>query len=65
MALDNTLVIEDVKLMCGAEASGWSPLLLFIPLRLGLTDINSLYFNDLKVKAIIFKGANGAIVFFA
>lgn len=30
-------------------ASSWSPLLLIIPLRLGLTDINSLYFNSLKV----------------
>lgn len=30
-------------------ASSWSPLLLIIPLRLGLTDINSLYFNSLKL----------------
>lgn len=28
---------------------GWRPLLLVIPLRLGLTEINSTYFNAVKV----------------
>ena len=34
----------------------WSPLLLFIPPRLGLTDINPLYFPDLKAR---FKKSDG------
>ena len=33
-----------------AEGGGnWKPLLLIIPLRLGLTDINPIYFEALKV----------------
>ena len=33
-----------------AEVGGnWKPLLLIIPLRLGLTDINPIYFEALKV----------------
>ncbi|GAB1608995.1 Hypothetical predicted protein [Argonauta hians] len=31
------------------QQPAWSPLLLIIPLRLGLTDINPLYFNSLKM----------------
>lgn len=30
----------------------WQPLLLIVPLRLGLTDINPIYFEALKVKRI-------------
>ena len=50
VALDNTIVIDDAK---GAAANSdkklWRPLLLVVPLRLGLTDINPIYFADLKV----------------
>ena len=71
VALDNTVIIEDIKLASksgtannsssnnkkqdggdDSESNGkedWRPLLLFIPLRLGLTDINELYIPDLKV----------------
>ncbi|KAK3093883.1 hypothetical protein FSP39_021420 [Pinctada imbricata] len=31
------------------DVTKWKPLLLFIPLRLGLTDINSVYFESLKI----------------
>ena len=38
------VVIDQVKL-----EKPWKPLLLFIPLRLGIYDINPLYFSDVKV----------------
>ncbi len=59
VALDNMIVINDIKR--GSSSSGdtgesegsvgkWTkPLLLFIPLRLGLTELNPIYFTDLKV----------------
>jgi len=31
------------------DLDAWKPLLLIIPLRLGLTDINPVYFDSLKV----------------
>ncbi|XP_033097404.1 cysteine protease ATG4B-like isoform X2 [Anneissia japonica] len=77
VALDNTVVIEDIKTLCisndvtstpspkGKSKSGkkkgsacsssqmkskkkWKPLVLFIPLRLGLNEINSVYVKALK-----------------
>ena len=33
---------------------GWRPLLLFIPLRLGLSEMNSVYNEPFKVGTIIF-----------
>ncbi|XP_014487949.1 PREDICTED: cysteine protease ATG4B [Dinoponera quadriceps] len=63
VALDNTLVINDILRQCNveggvtAEADGetplkapsqWKPLLLLIPLRLGLSEINPVYINGLK-----------------
>ncbi|RWS07186.1 cysteine peptidase 2 family C54 protein-like protein [Dinothrombium tinctorium] len=59
VALDNVVIINDIKQLCKAEQrnyqrssstnENWKSLLLFIPLRLGLTKINPLYFNSLKV----------------
>ncbi|XP_029789351.1 cysteine protease ATG4B isoform X2 [Suricata suricatta] len=77
IAMDNTVVMEDVRRLCrdglpcagaaalpadpsrhcngfpaGAELSNrpapWRPLVLLIPLRLGLTDINEAYVETLK-----------------
>ncbi|XP_076279862.1 cysteine protease ATG4B-like isoform X1 [Lasioglossum baleicum] len=63
VALDNTLIVNDVLRQCRveggttAEADGnvplkapsqWKPLLLLIPLRLGLSEINPIYINGLK-----------------
>ena len=47
VALDNLVVIDQVK----AEVEPWKPLLLFVPLRLGICDINPLYFPDVKVNS--------------
>ena len=51
VALDNTIVIDDAKDAAAAvpDKKQWRPLLLVVPLRLGLTDINPIYFADLKV----------------
>ncbi|XP_018367548.1 PREDICTED: cysteine protease ATG4B isoform X2 [Trachymyrmex cornetzi] len=63
VALDNTLIVNDILRQCRveggvtAEADGeiplrapsqWKPLLLLIPLRLGLSEINPVYINGLK-----------------
>ena len=42
----STLAVEATEL--NSSADYWRPLVLFIPLRLGLTDINPLYFRSLK-----------------
>ena len=56
VALDNTIVIDDAKeAAASAERREWRPLLLVVPLRLGLTDINPMYFPDLKVRARVFQ----------
>lgn len=44
---------------CGASTA-WSPLLLFVPLRLGLSDINPIYVPGLK-KCFTFKQSLGLI----
>ena len=53
VALDNTIVIDDAKEAAAADPDKrqWRPLLLVVPLRLGLTDINPIYFADLKVRS--------------
>lgn len=59
VALDNTLIVNDILRQCKVEGgttvevddeeqSQWKPLLLLIPLRLGLNEINSVYINGLK-----------------
>ena len=51
VALDNTIVIDDAKeAAANSDKKQWRPLLLVVPLRLGLTDINPIYFADLKVR---------------
>ncbi|CAI9741607.1 Hypothetical predicted protein [Octopus vulgaris] len=49
--LESKSISDSSPLTAGSslKESSWSPLLLIIPLRLGLTDINSLYFNSLKM----------------
>lgn len=63
VALDNTLIVNDILRQCKVEggttveadggeplkiSSQWKPLLLLIPLRLGLSEINPVYINGLK-----------------
>jgi len=54
VAMDNTLVISEVKETCIQPStveggpSSWQPLLLFVSLRLGLSDINPVYIPGLK-----------------
>ena len=36
-----------------SEPNGWKPLLLIVPLRLGLTEINPVYTEGLKVSYIL------------
>ena len=54
VAMDNALIISEVKQSCllrlegTQEPPGWRPLLLFISLRLGLSDINPVYKSGLK-----------------
>jgi len=54
VAMDNTLVINEVRESCQVpaktegEENSWKPLLLFISLRLGLSDINPVYIPGLK-----------------
>lgn len=57
VAMDNTLIISEVKQSCLVETANseldqrqytWKPLLLFISLRLGLSEINPVYKTGLK-----------------
>lgn len=59
VSMDNTVVIEDIKKLCvRADASDlqlqsqgpldWRPLLLVIPLRMGINSINPVYIQALK-----------------
>lgn len=49
VAMDNTLVISDVIKDAVKPGSGnWQPLLLFIPLRLGISEMNPTYCEQLK-----------------
>ncbi|XP_012275212.1 cysteine protease ATG4B isoform X2 [Orussus abietinus] len=63
VALDNMLIVNDVLKECRVEGgmtaeldgdeplkvpSEWKPLLLLVPLRLGLSEINTVYINGLK-----------------
>lgn len=52
IAMDNMVVIDEIKASArsGSETCLWNPLILVIPLRLGLTEVNPVYFQDLKVK---------------
>ncbi|XP_065347077.1 cysteine protease ATG4B [Cloeon dipterum] len=59
VALDNTLVIGDLKRLC-LKQNKWSPLLLFLPLRLGLSEINPIYAESIK-KCFSFPQSLGVI----
>ncbi|XP_066583131.1 cysteine protease ATG4B isoform X2 [Prorops nasuta] len=63
VALDNTVIVNDILRQCRVDSattvevdgevplktpSQWKPLLLLIPLRLGLSEINPVYINGLK-----------------
>ncbi|CAG0896395.1 unnamed protein product [Cyprideis torosa] len=48
VAMDNTLVITEAILSSLDEHSKWRPLLLCIPLRLGLSEMNPIYVPALK-----------------
>nr|CAD7461998.1 unnamed protein product [Timema tahoe] len=81
VALDNTVVINEIKQLCrfkvlsvnpsslhyrgeGLDLLGssgeWKPLLLIVPLRLGLSDINPVYVQGLKT-CFTFKQSLGVI----
>jgi len=47
VAMDNLVVIDQIK------CSPWLPTLVFIPLRLGISSINPVYFDDLKVWTLL------------
>ena len=48
VAMNNVLIISEV-LSSSASNGPWRPLLLFVPVRLGINDINPTYFSSLKV----------------
>ena len=47
VAMNNALVISEA---ISISSRPWQPLLLFIPVRLGINEINPTYFDSLKVK---------------
>ncbi|CAK1549735.1 unnamed protein product [Leptosia nina] len=61
VALDNTVVKEDILQQCSVNSdrgdnntddvhiTDWMPLLLIVPLRLGLSEINPVYIDGLKI----------------
>ncbi|XP_073790768.1 cysteine protease ATG4A isoform X1 [Danio rerio] len=56
VSMDNTVVIEDIKKLCvradlqlqSQQPLDWRPLLLVIPLRMGINSINPVYIQALK-----------------
>ncbi|XP_053693959.1 cysteine protease ATG4B [Sabethes cyaneus] len=62
VALDNTLATEEVLELCMDKNDGerWKPLLLIIPLRLGLSEVNPIYIEGLK-KCFELSGSCGMI----
>ncbi|CAG9862759.1 unnamed protein product [Phyllotreta striolata] len=69
VALDNTVVVSDIIELCltknkldGANLTktDWKPLLLIVPLRLGLTEINPIYISGIQ-KCFQFKQSLGVI----
>ncbi|XP_046402193.1 cysteine protease ATG4B [Ischnura elegans] len=63
VAMDNTVIIGNIKRECfrgGVERGAWRPLLLVVPLRLGLSEINPVYVHGLKV-CFTFKQSLGVI----
>ncbi|XP_058453079.1 cysteine protease ATG4B [Malaya genurostris] len=50
VALDNTLATDEIMELCvdKSDLPSWKPLLLIIPLRLGLSEVNPIYIEGLK-----------------
>lgn len=49
VALDNTLATDEILELCTTkDPESWKPLLLIIPLRLGLSEVNPIYIGGLK-----------------
>ncbi|KAK3853654.1 hypothetical protein Pcinc_039814 [Petrolisthes cinctipes] len=49
VAMDNIIIIDEIRCSCQGEGDRtWRPLLLFVPLRLGLAEINPVYVPGLK-----------------
>lgn len=49
VAMDNIVIMDEIRCSCQTEGDRtWRPLLLFIPLRLGLAEMNPLYFSGIK-----------------
>ncbi|CAF5210829.1 unnamed protein product, partial [Rotaria magnacalcarata] len=59
--MDNTLVLDEIRKLCqnhskvrkttknpNDKPEGWKPLIIIIPLRLGLTNVNTEYIDQLK-----------------
>ncbi|CAF1100518.1 unnamed protein product [Adineta ricciae] len=62
VAMDNTLVLDEIRKLCQPNVKGrksskksndnpqtWKPLVIIIPLRLGLSDVNTEYIDQLKL----------------
>ncbi|XP_055308063.1 cysteine protease ATG4B-like isoform X4 [Sitodiplosis mosellana] len=60
VALDNCVVIEEIRKLCEKDDNTWVPLLLIIPLRLGLSEVNPIYIDRLK-KSFEIPGTCGLI----
>ncbi|KAG4074005.1 hypothetical protein HA402_014210 [Bradysia odoriphaga] len=48
VAMDNVVVTDEIINLCQDNQDSWKPLLLIVPLRLGLSDINPIYIDALK-----------------
>ena len=55
---------DNTSTQAGIDPAVWKPLLLIIPLRLGLTDINPVYFDSLKVQPLyVLLSCSGSFIF--
>jgi cysteine protease ATG4 len=59
ICMDSILITDEVIDLCQKEFT-WTPLLLMIPLRLGITEINPIYLESLK-RIFQFEGSLGVI----
>ncbi|KAJ4436342.1 hypothetical protein ANN_18973 [Periplaneta americana] len=62
VALDNTVIVNEIKRLCKPQSlqGDWKPLVLVVPLRLGLSEINPVYIQGLKT-CFTFKQSLGVI----
>ncbi|XP_022668337.1 cysteine protease ATG4B-like [Varroa jacobsoni] len=61
VAMDHMLVLSEIRSLCQAtNDSPWKPLVLVIPLRLGLADMNEIYIGALG-KALQIRGSLGML----